>query len=57
MSDTDDLYTINDSLGQLANDLGVYFKSPEDQDRILNDLTHQVAEAFGRTGEEGSDGR
>lgn len=38
---------INDTLAALADTLNVYFKSPEDQDRILDDLTHKVAEGFG----------
>lgn len=45
MSDhTEALYMINDSLSQLADGLGVEWLSDDEQDTVLNDLTHRVAE-------------
>lgn len=40
------MYTINDSLGQLAVLFDVPFIDQKQEDDILDDLTHEVAKAF-----------
>lgn len=42
----DQLYAINDVLTELVYRFQVAFESDDQQDEVLNDLTHQVARTF-----------
>jgi hypothetical protein len=47
MPDMDVLYLVNDDLTALARQLHVRFASNDEEDDILNELTHEVARKFG----------
>ena len=47
MDHSDRLYRINDVLTALANEFGVIWDDEDEEDQVLNDLTHEVADAFG----------
>jgi hypothetical protein len=57
MNDMNTLYRINDVLTALASELGVRWRSEEHEDETLNELTHQVAAAFGLSEENKTDDR
>lgn len=41
------LYTINDNLTSLADELGVEWSGDNQKDIVLDNLTYAVAQAFG----------
>jgi len=47
MNHMDKLYRINDVLTALAQEFGIIWDDEDEQDLVLNDLTHEVADAFG----------
>lgn len=46
MKYSDKLYRINDILTQLKGELDVEFDSDDEEDQVLNDLTHEIATEF-----------
>lgn len=47
MNHSDKLYRINDVLSALAQEFNIAWDDDDEQDQVLNDLTHEVADAFG----------